>query len=151
MAIEHPVRAQMTRVNNVLVVVIKGLHTAIWAAVESCVLYVLVAGLLGRTDKRVGLAGAVVATETTIFAVNGWRCPLSQVAVALGADRGGVTDLYLPSSVTRNLPLIHVPIIVVATCLHIRNVRARSGRPRMTGDRGPWSLDSRRDGTEAAN
>jgi len=41
--------------------VIKILHTLAWLSIESCVVCVLYAGLTGRTDKRVGLAGAIVA------------------------------------------------------------------------------------------
>jgi hypothetical protein len=102
---------------------IKVLHTVIWASIESCVVYVLLAGLVGRTDRRVGLAGAVVAAESFVFAANGCRCPLSDAADSLGADSGAVTDLYLPSLIARNLPLIHVPIIPLATYLHTRNIR----------------------------
>ena len=110
--------------NDRWIAVVKMLHTLIWASIESCVVYVVVAGLLGRTDRRVAVAGAVVAGECAVFAANGFRCPLSDVAESLGAERGSVTDLYLPARFARNLPAIHVPVIVLAVFLHLRNWKA---------------------------
>ena len=87
--------------------------------------YVLYAGFAGRSDRRAGIAAAVVAAETLIFAGNGFRCPLTQVAGRLGAERGSVTDIYLPRWFARNLPAIHVPLIGLAGFLHARNLRTR--------------------------
>jgi hypothetical protein len=52
--------------------------------------------------------------ETLVFAGNGFRCPLTQVAERLGAERGSVTDIYLPRWFARNLPAIYVPLIGLA-------------------------------------
>jgi hypothetical protein len=49
-------------------------------SIESCVLYLLYAGFAGRTGKRAGIAGAIVAAETLVFAGNGFRCPLTELA-----------------------------------------------------------------------
>jgi len=54
-------RAAAARPRPAVVTVIKILHTLAWLSIESCVVCVLYAGLTGRTDKRVGLAGAIVA------------------------------------------------------------------------------------------
>ncbi len=104
---------------------IKAIHTLAWFSIEACMAYVLYAGFAGRSDRRAGLATAVVATESLIFAGNGFRCPLTQVAERLGAERGSVTDIYLPRWFARNLPAIHVPLIGLAGFLHARNLRAR--------------------------
>ena len=105
-------------------------HTLAWFSIESCMLYVLFAGVARRSDRRAALAGAVVAGESLIFALNGFRCPLTDVAEHLGAERGSVTDIYLPRWFAHNLPAIHVPLIVVAGYLHARNLlRHRFARP----------------------
>jgi hypothetical protein len=110
-------------------VAVKTVHTAIWAGVEACVAYVLYAGAVGRTDRRVAVAAGVVATEIAVFAADGFRCPLTGVAERLGADDGSVTDLFLPRPVARALPAVHVPLVVLAVVLHTRNLRAgRSDR-----------------------
>lgn len=109
-----------------VVVAIKAVHTLAWASIEFCVLYVLAAGLAGRTDKRVGIAASVVGGETLVFAANGFACPLTQLAERYGAERGSVTDIWLPTWFARRLPAIHAPLLVLMTYLHARNLR----RPR---------------------
>jgi len=106
-----------------MLVAVKAAHTAIWLSIESCVIYVVVAGARRRSDRRAAIAGAIVAGECLVFAANGFRCPLTQVAESLGAESGSVTDIYLPSWLARNLPGIHVPVIALATYLHVRNLR----------------------------
>jgi hypothetical protein len=112
--------------DSVAVVGVKAVHTLIWASIEACMLYILAAGFARRTDRRVAIATGVVAGETLVFAANGFSCPLSGLAESLGANRGSVTDLYLPAWLADNLPAIHVPLIVLATFLHSRNLVRRT-------------------------
>lgn len=104
---------------------VKAVHTLAWFSIEACMMYVLYAGFSRRSDRRAGIAAGMVAAESLIFAGNGFRCPLTAVAERLGAERGSVTDIYLPRWFARNLPAIHVPLIVLAGLLHVRNLRAR--------------------------
>ncbi len=85
--------------------------------------YVLYAGFTGRSDRRTGAAAGVVAGESLIFLANECRCPLTQVAERLGAERGSVSDIYLPRWFAHSLPGLHVPVIVLAAYLHVRNLR----------------------------
>ncbi|HEX9541421.1 MAG TPA: hypothetical protein VGA04_24920 [Streptosporangiaceae bacterium] len=103
--------------------VIKAVHTLAWFSIESCMVYVLYAGLTRRTDRRAAIAGAVVAGESLVFAANGFRCPLTDLAESLGAEHGSVTDIYLPAWFARNLPVIHAPLLVLTLFLHGRNLR----------------------------
>lgn len=107
-------------------VAVKALHTFVWLLVESSMIYVVIAGLRGRTDRRVAIAGAIVTGESLVFAANGFRCPLTTVAESLGSGHGSVTDIYLPPWFARNLPALHVPLIALAVVLHGRNLRRRS-------------------------
>jgi len=106
-----------------VVAAIKAVHTLAWASIESSVLYVLYAGFARRTDKRVGIAGAIVVGETLVFAANGFRCPLTELAERNGAERGSVTDIHLPKWFAHNLPAIHTPLLVLMAYLHARNLR----------------------------
>jgi hypothetical protein len=99
-------------------------HTLAWFSIESCMLYVLYAGWRGRHGRWVGVAAAVVAGESLIFAANGFRCPLTDIAERLGADQGSVTDIYLPRWLAANLPAIHAPLLAMALFLHRRSVAA---------------------------
>ena len=78
---------------------IKVIHTLAWFSIESCMVYLLYAGFAKRSDRRAAVAAAVVGGESLIFAANGFRCPLTQLADSLGAGSGSVTDIYLPGLV----------------------------------------------------
>jgi hypothetical protein len=109
------------------VAAVKAVHTLAWATIEACVGYVLVAGVLGRTDRRVGAAAGVVLGECLVYAGNGFRCPLTQLAQRYGDESGSVTDIYLPPWFARNLPAVHAPLLVLMAYLHLRNVRTSRG------------------------
>ncbi|CAN7230755.1 hypothetical protein LJR078_000918 [Arthrobacter sp. LjRoot78] len=115
---------------------VKSFHTLAWFLIEACMVYLLYAGIRGRTDRRAGVAACVVAGETLVFAANGFHCPLTAVAKNLGDETGSVTDIYLPKWFARNLPAIHVPLILLAVALHRRNsiaARARRQKELLTG------------------
>ncbi|MDY7102088.1 MAG: hypothetical protein S0880_12950 [Actinomycetota bacterium] len=102
---------------------VKAAHTAIWWVVEAAMAYLLWSGLARRSDRRAATAAAVVAAETAVFLGNGARCPLTGLAESLGAERGSVTDIYLPRWFAHWLPVIHVPLVAAAVWLHARNLR----------------------------
>jgi hypothetical protein len=110
-------------------VLLRTVHTAAWASIEFCVGYLLWSGARGRSDRRSGVAAAVVAGECLVFAANGFRCPLTDLAERAGAASGSVTDIYLPRWFARNLPVIHVPLLVLIGALHhrARRVTRRPG------------------------
>jgi hypothetical protein len=114
--------------NDRAITLIKAAHTLAWFSIESCMAYVLYAGTVRRADRRVALAGAVVAAESLIFAANRFRCPLTQLAEHFEAADGSVTDIWLPRWLAHNLPAIHVPLLAAAVYLHGRNLRERSAR-----------------------
>ena len=121
-------------VNQTRLAWIRGVHTAAWLAIESSVGYLLWAGVTRRSDRRSAIAAAVVAGECLVFAGNGFRCPLTGLAEAAGAEHGSVTDIYLPRWFARNLPAIHVPLLILVAWLHRRN--RRSAGPRSVADPG---------------
>jgi hypothetical protein len=107
---------------------IRGVHTAAWFSIESCVGYLLWSGATGRSDRRAAGAAAVVAGECLVFTADGFRCPMTGLAEAAGAPSGSVTDIYLPTWFAKNLPAIHLPLLVVIGWLHGRTLRRRSVR-----------------------
>ena len=111
--------------SRVAITVIKIIHTLAWFSIESCMAYLLYAGFAKRSDRQAATTAAVVTGESLLFAANRWRCPLTQLAERLGAEQGSVTDIYLPDWFARNLPAIHVPLIVLAIVLHARNILRR--------------------------
>lgn len=85
--------------------------------------YLIYTGLKGRKDRRTAIAAGVVGGESLIFLGNRCRCPLTGLAEKLGATSGSVTDISLPGFLASHLVLIHVPLLTLALCLHIRNFR----------------------------
>jgi hypothetical protein len=113
---------QQIRRSTVALVGIKAVHTLAWFSIESCMIYLLYAGLRKQSDRRAAIAAAVVGAESLIFAANGFRCPLTNFAEQFGAERGSVTDIFLPRWFAHNLPAIHVPLLLLALFLHLRNL-----------------------------
>ena len=107
-------------------ILIKLVHTAAWLSIESCMAYLLWTGLTRRSDRRATIAAGVVAGECVVFIANGFRCPLTDAAERFGAERGSVTDIYLPRWFAQNLPAIHLPLIALAGYLHARNLSRAS-------------------------
>ena len=54
-----------------------------WFSIELCMVYLVYAGFAQKTDRRAAFAAAVVGGESLIFAANGFRCPLTDVAESL--------------------------------------------------------------------
>jgi hypothetical protein len=102
---------------------IKAIHTVAWFSIESCTIYLLYAGLRKQSDRRAAIAAAVFGAESLIFAANRFRCPLTNLAQQFGAERGSVTDIFLPRWFAHNLPAIHVPLLLLAVLVHLRNLR----------------------------
>lgn len=129
---------------------VKCVHTLIWALVESAVVYLIAAGWRGRSDRRAAVMGSIVATESLIFLGNGARCPLTSAAESLGAERGSVTDIFLPRRLAHWLPVIHVPLVGLIVYLHARNLRraARAGHPAARGLPGGRVLGGRAQGSD---
>ena len=74
---------------------IKLLHTAVWAFFAGAILSIPV--FVWRDEfTRVGAATAVVLVEVGILALNGWRCPLTNVAGRFTQERRANFDIYLP-------------------------------------------------------
>jgi hypothetical protein len=122
---QHPQRVPPT-VDARRLALIRGVHTAVWFSIESCVGYLLWSGATGRSDRRTAAATAVVAGECLVFAAAGFRCPMTGLAEAAGARSGSVTDIYLPTWLAKNLPVIHLPLLVLIGWLHWRTLRRRS-------------------------
>jgi len=90
------VTSRLTRLDpRAALCAIKLLHTAVWAFFAGAIVSIPV--FVWR-DKFmwVGAAAAVVLVGVLVLALNGWRCPLTNVAERYTQDRRGNFDIYLP-------------------------------------------------------
>ena len=75
---------------------IKLLHTVIWAFLAATILLLSVAGVLHRLGWAAILT-VIVLLECGVLAVNGGRCPLSDMAARYTDERASNFDIYLPN------------------------------------------------------
>lgn len=80
---------------------IRATHTAIYVVMAASTLVLLYAGISGVTGWWLTVALALLAIETVVFVGNGFRCPLTALAVRHGATTGRVFDTFLPERATR--------------------------------------------------
>jgi hypothetical protein len=98
---------------------IKAVHSAVFLVMLAAIGWLLATGLIGRRDRSVAAAGALVAIESVVFVVNRGTCPLTPLAERHGASRGGVSDIFLPDAVARTIPIWASSAVVVAVGLHL--------------------------------
>lgn len=80
---------------------VKGIHTLVWALFAGAIVALPVVAWRGRFDVALALVGLVLA-EVLVLLVNGWRCPLTDVAARYTDDRLDNFDIYLPLWLARH-------------------------------------------------
>ena len=80
---------------------IKLLHTAVWAVFAGCIVAIPIAGVLRRFYWAAGLS-ALVLVECAVLAWNRGRCPLTDVAARYTDERADNFDIYLPLWLARH-------------------------------------------------
>ncbi len=75
---------------------IKLLHTVVWAILAGSIVVLPLMGMLRRFRWAVILTGLVLL-ECGVLAVNGGRCPLSDLAQRFTDSHANNFDIYLPN------------------------------------------------------
>lgn len=78
-----------------MLVVIKILHTAIWAFFAGCIVAIPLAGARRQFVWAAALTGLVLV-ECAVLAANRGRCPLTDLAARYTEERTDNFDIYLP-------------------------------------------------------
>jgi hypothetical protein len=119
-------RQQSDRVRLTLV---KAIHSAIFLGELTSILWLVVSGLRDRRDRSVALATVAVSAEILVFLTNDRVCPITPLAERYGAASGSVSDIWLPDSMARTIPIWSTALLVVAGLLHLRGItRTTSAR-----------------------
>lgn len=98
---------------------VRGVHTAIYLVMAASTFVALYAGISGARGAYLWTALGLLGVEIVVFVGNGFRCPLTAVAIKYGADSRGAYDTFLPERFTqytfRNFgPLIALSLLLVA-------------------------------------
>jgi hypothetical protein len=96
--------------------VIKMAHTTIWAFFVACMLAIWVFAWQARYGYAALMIG-IVLIEVFVLALNGWRCPLTDVAGRYTHDRRANFDIYLPAWIARNNKVIFGVLFVAGVAL----------------------------------
>jgi hypothetical protein len=91
---------------------IKVLHTVIWAFLAASILALPVAGVL-RRFRWAAILTVIVLLECGVLAVNGGRCPLSDMAARYTDERASNFDIYLPNWLASHNKAIFGTLFVV--------------------------------------
>jgi hypothetical protein len=68
-----------------------------------CLLYILYAGVTKTFNWILLIALVTILIEGVVLILNKWRCPLTTLAEKYGAEKGSVTDIFLPTIIARNV------------------------------------------------
>ena len=79
-----------------IVVAIKLLHTVVWLFFVGCILAVPITAGFHHFRLTVLFTGLVLL-ECLVLVLNGWRCPISDLAARHTAETSANFDIYLPN------------------------------------------------------
>jgi hypothetical protein len=113
--------------NSVLLFLVQSVHSLVFWGVSASVFYVLYSAMVNRVTRWTKLAIGSVVVEGAILILYGWRCPLRIWAEALGAERGSVTDIFLPRWLADRIFQIYTPLFLMG-CLALAARRLYSTR-----------------------
>ena len=91
---------------------IKLLHTAVWFVFAGCIVAIPFAGVWHQFRLAAVLTG-VVLVECAVLAMNGGRCPLTDVASRYTENRRDNFDIYLPLWLARRNKAIFGTLFVI--------------------------------------
>ena len=111
--------------HDVILWAIKAVHSAVFLVMLAAIGWLVATGLVGRRDRTVAVAASLVAVESAVFVANRGVCPLTPLAERHGASRGEVSDIFLPETLARTIPIWASSLVMVAVVLHLRGA-ARS-------------------------
>ena len=89
------------RVNKIAL--IKFIHSAIFFFMSACLLYVLYAGITRTYNWALLVAISAIFIDGLVLILNHGRCPFTTLAEGLGAEKGSVTDIFLPHWMARHV------------------------------------------------
>jgi len=80
---------------------VRGVHTAVYLVMVAAIGVLLYAGATGLAGPLLWVSLGLLGMETVVFVGNGFSCPLTQLAVRFGAEKGYAFDTFLPERATR--------------------------------------------------
>lgn len=96
---------------------IKLFHTLIWAVMASCVIFVLIAGIIGLINWYVYVSIIIILGEGIILLIFKCSCPLTIVARRYTDNRKNNFDIFLPEFLAKHNKTIFTALFVIGLIL----------------------------------
>ncbi len=107
---------------------IKIAHTAIWAVMAAAIMAVPVLAFQGRF-RWAGWLTALIVVECVVLALNGGRCPLTDLAARFTTDRAANFDIYLPQWLAQHNKTIFGGLFIAGELLWLGKWVSDRNRP----------------------
>jgi len=108
--------------NDQKLLLVKLVHTIIWAFFVCVIGFVVYAGVFNEINAMVWVAIALVILEGVVLLVNEGKCPLTNVGARYTADRNDAFDIFLPNWLARYNKLIFTSIFAAGVVLILYRV-----------------------------
>ncbi len=92
-------------------------HTAIYITMAAATIFILSCGITGWQPWPLPYAVGLLLIESGVFVGNGFKCPLTKMAVKYGAETGHVGDTFLPVKVTQYTFRVFGTMLIVGLAL----------------------------------
>jgi len=89
---------------------IKFIHSLIFWWQVACLAYLLYAGITGTFNIVVLIALVSILLNGLLLLLNKGVCPFTTLAENQGAEKGSVTDIFLPGFIARNVFRVTAPL-----------------------------------------
>jgi hypothetical protein len=99
--------------NKQKVFVIKLVHSVVYFFMVACMAYMFYCAVARRYDWTLLAAIAGIAIEGLVLILNKGTCPFTPLAERYGAERGSVTDLFLPDWCARHTFRVSTVIVII--------------------------------------
>jgi len=110
---------ELTTDNSQKLLLIKLVHTLIWAFYVLVIGYILYAGIFDDVNLLAWVAIGLVIVEGVILMFNEGRCPLTPIAARYTKKMDDSFDIFLPNWLARNNKIIFGSIASVGAAMII--------------------------------
>lgn len=97
--------------------IVKSVHTVIFVFMLACLFYLVYCAVSRTYNQALLVALVAIALESVALLLNHGRCPLTTLAEKYGAEKGSVTDMFLPSWMGRHIFKVSIIVVPIALVL----------------------------------
>ena len=96
---------------------IKLIHITIFIFMSSCLIYILYSGITKTYNWALLLAISAILIEGIVLCFNRWQCPLTNLAMKYGDEKGSITDMFYPKWLVPHVFQLNTVLFVIGLIL----------------------------------